>query len=187
MILRKHENPRATRLRKLKTLRSVITEQALCLIRYDKLAQVDIMTENAAYPASIVCEEAGFYLVTFTDFHETATDVPEEAARMSPGDAEGLLGLSASAPLPAAASLVEPVNQLSRIRIHQQHSIEKGHKAPFSMDGGGRSLQLTGLTDIFPCSRDIYREFPLILGVSDHLLTRILLLFLQCHPAEGQP
>jgi predicted RNase H-like HicB family nuclease len=32
------------------------------------------MTENFAYPASLVPDEAGFYLVTFPDFPEAATD-----------------------------------------------------------------------------------------------------------------
>jgi len=41
-----------------------------------------------------------------------------------------------SGPLPAAAfcaasPLVEPANQLSRIQIHHQQSIEKGREAPF--------------------------------------------------------
>jgi antitoxin HicB len=32
------------------------------------------MSENFAYPASVVRDEAGFYLVTFPDFPEAATD-----------------------------------------------------------------------------------------------------------------
>lgn len=33
-----------------------------------------MMSENFAYPASVVRDEAGFYLVTFPDFPEAATD-----------------------------------------------------------------------------------------------------------------
>ena len=32
------------------------------------------MTENFAYPASVVRDDAGFYLVTFPDLPEAATD-----------------------------------------------------------------------------------------------------------------
>mgnify|MGYP001824838417 FL=1 len=32
------------------------------------------MSETFAYPASVVRDEAGFYLVTFPDFPEAATD-----------------------------------------------------------------------------------------------------------------
>lgn len=34
------------------------------------------MSENFAYPASVVCDEANFYLVSFPDFPEAATDGP---------------------------------------------------------------------------------------------------------------
>ena len=102
------------------------------------------MSENFAYPASVVRDEAGFYLVTFPDFPEAATDAEsrddalDEAAdaleeaiagRINRGDLIPYPGVrkarQALVPVPAQMAVKAALYLAVREAGHSQHRTGK--------------------------------------------------------------